>query len=294
MPNAAREPASPTCSPWPTLRKLPPGTLAAGRPEVRRLEPAGLPDHAQGRGARTKRQLRRVSASTPCATRWPTWQGPRCPQPFGGRYRQIMVYVDPLKLEAHQLSASWTSSATVNDANLILPAGDVRIGPRDYSLYANSQLDDTEEINRRMPLKAVGRSFRAGRRRRRGEGRSADSNERGARRRAAVRLPARSSSKAGDVRTPSRSSTESRTAVRGPRWMCPSSSSRGSFSTSRSSCGKRHRESHARGRHRPDADWRHDPAVSRQRASDRGGVPFHSACPHWRRFSRSALSGEER
>jgi len=30
--------------------------------------------------------------------------GASVPQPFGGRYRQIMVYVDPLKLESHQLS----------------------------------------------------------------------------------------------------------------------------------------------------------------------------------------------
>jgi hypothetical protein len=27
---------------------------------------------------------------------------------------------------------------TVNDANLILPAGDVRIGPFDYNIYANT------------------------------------------------------------------------------------------------------------------------------------------------------------
>ena len=31
-------------------------------------------------------------------------QGASVPQPFGGKYRQIMIYVDPLKLEAHQLS----------------------------------------------------------------------------------------------------------------------------------------------------------------------------------------------
>ena len=51
-----------------------------------------------------------------------------------------MVYVDPLKLEAHQLSVM-DVVRTVNDANLILPAGDVKIGPFDYNLYANSQID---------------------------------------------------------------------------------------------------------------------------------------------------------
>jgi multidrug efflux pump subunit AcrB len=43
----------------------------------------------------------------------------------------------------------------VNDSNLILPAGDVRIGPRDYNIYANAQLPNVDEINR-IPLKTVG------------------------------------------------------------------------------------------------------------------------------------------
>ncbi len=38
---------------------------------------------------------------------------------------------------------------------MILPAGDVRIGPRDYNLYTNSQLPSTADINR-LPLKTVG------------------------------------------------------------------------------------------------------------------------------------------
>ena len=67
--------------------------------------------------------------------------GASVPQPFGGRYRQIMVYVDPLKLEAHQLSVM-DVVRSVNGINLILPAGDMRIGPLDYNLYTNSQVDE--------------------------------------------------------------------------------------------------------------------------------------------------------
>jgi multidrug efflux pump subunit AcrB len=67
-----------------------------------------------------------------------------------------MVYVDPLKLEAHQLSVMDVVRA-VNDSNLILPAGDVRIGPFDYNIYANSQLRDIEDINH-LPLKTVGQA----------------------------------------------------------------------------------------------------------------------------------------
>jgi multidrug efflux pump subunit AcrB len=78
------------------------------------------------------------------------------PQPFGGRYRQIMVYVDPLKLESHQLSVM-DVVRTVNDNNLILPAGDVKIGPVDYNLYTNSQVPRATDINE-MPVKTVGQS----------------------------------------------------------------------------------------------------------------------------------------
>jgi multidrug efflux pump subunit AcrB len=65
-----------------------------------------------------------------------------------------MVYVDPLKLEAHNLSLM-DVVRSVNDSNLILPAGDVRIGPKDYNIYANSQVPTPELINE-LPLKSVG------------------------------------------------------------------------------------------------------------------------------------------
>jgi multidrug efflux pump subunit AcrB len=73
--------------------------------------------------------------------------------PFGGRYRQIMVYVDPLKLEAYKLSVM-DVVRTVNNANLILPAGDVKIGPYDYNLYVNSQVNDMKDLNE-VPLKTI-------------------------------------------------------------------------------------------------------------------------------------------
>ncbi len=80
--------------------------------------------------------------------------GASVPQPFGGRYRQIQIYVDPLKLEAHNMSLMDVVDS-VNASNLILPAGDVRIGTKDYNLYANSQVPSAEQINS-MPLKSSG------------------------------------------------------------------------------------------------------------------------------------------
>jgi multidrug efflux pump subunit AcrB len=80
--------------------------------------------------------------------------GAAVPQPFGGRWREIMLYADPFKLEARQLSLMDVVRA-MNDSNLILPAGDVQIGKYDYNIYANSQVDKVGDINR-VPLKLSG------------------------------------------------------------------------------------------------------------------------------------------
>jgi HAE1 family hydrophobic/amphiphilic exporter-1 len=82
--------------------------------------------------------------------------GASVPPAFGGKYRQIMVYIDPLKLEAHDLSVMDVVH-TVNEANLILPAGDVKIGPFDYNVYSNGQINLMKDLNL-VPLKTVGES----------------------------------------------------------------------------------------------------------------------------------------
>ena len=134
------------------LRKLPPGTLP---PVVLKFDASSLPVclitlKGQGLNETQLRDLGQYNVRNQVAN----VQGASVPQPFGGRYRQIMVYVDPLKLEAHELSVM-DVVRTVNDSNLILPAGDVKIGPVDYNLYTNSQLPNTAEINH-LPLKTVG------------------------------------------------------------------------------------------------------------------------------------------
>jgi hydrophobic/amphiphilic exporter-1 (mainly G- bacteria), HAE1 family len=136
------------------LRKLPPGTLP---PVVLKFDASSLPVclitlKGEGLNETQLRDLGQYNVRNQVAN----VPGASVPQPFGGRYRQIMVYVDPLKLQAHELSVM-DVVRTVNDSNLILPAGDVRIGPIDYNLYTNSQLPTTEEINH-LPLKTVGNS----------------------------------------------------------------------------------------------------------------------------------------
>src|SRR6266851_280746 len=134
------------------LRRLPPGTLP---PVVLKFDASSLPVclvtlKGQGISETRLRDLGQYSVRNQIAN----VPGASVPQPFGGRYRQIMVYVDPLKLEAHQLSPM-DVVRQINESNLILPAGDVKIGPFDYNLYSNSQAPSAAAINA-MPLKSVG------------------------------------------------------------------------------------------------------------------------------------------
>jgi HAE1 family hydrophobic/amphiphilic exporter-1 len=134
------------------LRRLPPGTLP---PVVLKFDASSLPVclvTLKGAGL-DETQLRDLGQFA-VRNQLANVQGASVPQPFGGRYRQIMVYVDPLKLEAYNLSVM-DVVRRVNDANLILPAGDVKIGPFGYNLYANSQIDVIKEIDR-IPLKSIG------------------------------------------------------------------------------------------------------------------------------------------
>ncbi|HET9792613.1 MAG TPA: efflux RND transporter permease subunit [Candidatus Angelobacter sp.] len=134
------------------LRRLPPGTLP---PVVLKFDASSLPVcliTLKGEGL-TETQLRDLGQYN-VRNQVANVPGASVPQPFGGKYRQIQVYVDPVKLQAHQLSLM-DVVRTVNNSNMILPAGDVRIGPKDFNIYTNSQLPSTEEINR-LPLKTVG------------------------------------------------------------------------------------------------------------------------------------------
>ena len=135
-----------------TLRYLPTGTLP---PVVMKFDASSLPVclvTLKGKNL-SEAQLRDLGQFT-IRNQMAGIPGASVPPAFGGRYRQIMVYVDPLKLEAHQLSVM-DVVRTVNEANLILPAGDVKIGPLDYSVYANSQINSMKDVNL-VPLKTVG------------------------------------------------------------------------------------------------------------------------------------------
>src|SRR6185503_19514855 len=137
------------------LRRLPPGTLP---PVVQKFDASSLPVcliTLRGEGL-TETALRDLGQFT-IRNQLAGVPGASVPQPFGGKYRQIMVYVDPAKLQAYQMSPMDVVRA-VNNANLILPSGDVKLGPYDYTLFTNSQFRNVPDINR-IPIKTAGSSM---------------------------------------------------------------------------------------------------------------------------------------
>ncbi|MGC2170746.1 MAG: efflux RND transporter permease subunit [Candidatus Sulfotelmatobacter sp.] len=137
------------------LKRLPPGTLP---PVVLKFDASSLPVAlvtVKGEGLNETQlhdyaqfQIRNQIAVVP---------GAEIPGVFGGIYRQIMVYVDPYKLYSRQLSLMDVVGA-VNNSNLILPAGDVKMGPYDYFVYSNSLVDNMKQLGE-LPLKVKGNSW---------------------------------------------------------------------------------------------------------------------------------------
>jgi multidrug efflux pump subunit AcrB len=137
------------------LKRLPPGTLP---PIVLKFDASSLPVclvTVKGEGL-DETQLHDL-AQFEIRNQIAVVNGAEIPAVFGGKYRQAMVYVDPYKLLSRQLSVMDVVNS-VNDSNLILPAGDVKIGPRDYYVYSNSLVKNVADLNS-LPLKTVGTSW---------------------------------------------------------------------------------------------------------------------------------------
>src|SRR5580692_1528517 len=86
-------------------------------------------------------------------TQLATIQGAAVPLPYGGKFRQVMVDINPDQLYAKQLSPVDISNALATQ-NLILPAGDAKIGDIDYQVKMNSSPKILSEMNR-IPIKIV-------------------------------------------------------------------------------------------------------------------------------------------
>ncbi|HLY51534.1 MAG TPA: efflux RND transporter permease subunit [Steroidobacteraceae bacterium] len=79
--------------------------------------------------------------------------GAEVPYPYGGKPRVIMADLDQQALQARGLTPADVSTA-LQSQNVILPAGDVKIGSLDYLVAMNNSPDVIEAINS-FPIKEI-------------------------------------------------------------------------------------------------------------------------------------------
>src|SRR6202140_2402274 len=80
-------------------------------------------------------------------------QGITLPTPAGGKYRQIMVDLDPSKLLAKGLTPLDVVNA-VNTQNLTLPSGTAKIDDKQYTIRTNATPSTIDDLNN-IPVKVV-------------------------------------------------------------------------------------------------------------------------------------------
>ena len=80
-----------------------------------------------------------------------TINGLTLPAPFGGKVRQVMVDLNPAKLQAKGLSARDVNNA-INAQNLTLPSGTAKIGDTEYRVKMNNSPDVLDALNN-VPIK---------------------------------------------------------------------------------------------------------------------------------------------
>src|SRR5271165_1363454 len=76
------------------------------------------------------------------------------PTPYGGKYRQIMVDLDPDALRAHGITPNDVLNA-VNAQSLTLPSGDAKMGDKQFIVRVNALAESIAGLNR-LPVKQVG------------------------------------------------------------------------------------------------------------------------------------------
>jgi multidrug efflux pump subunit AcrB len=133
------------------LRPLPPGTMP---PSIIKYDASSVPILQLGLQSDTMSEQELFDMGqnfirTPLAT----IQGASVPLPYGGRFRQVMVDLNPDQLYAKGMSAA-DVSAILGTQNLIFPAGTVKIADKDYQVRLNSSPRVLAELND-LPLRVV-------------------------------------------------------------------------------------------------------------------------------------------
>jgi len=133
------------------LRPLPPGTFP---PSIVKYDASAVPILQLGLESQTlsEQELFDLGQNF-IRTQLATIQGASVPLPYGGRFRNVMVDINPDALYAKQLSPADITTVMGNQ-NLILPAGTAKIGDRDYQIKLNSSPRILDEMNN-LPVKIV-------------------------------------------------------------------------------------------------------------------------------------------
>src|SRR5215475_11979007 len=126
------------------LRTFPPGSTP---PSVIKYDASSVPIIQLGLQSETMSEQELFDMGQNfIRTQLATIQGAAVPLPYGGRFRQVMVDLNPDQLYAKGLSASDVSSILGNQ-NLIFPAGTVKIADKDYQVKLNSSPRVLSEMN---------------------------------------------------------------------------------------------------------------------------------------------------
>ncbi|HTX36156.1 MAG TPA: efflux RND transporter permease subunit [Bryobacteraceae bacterium] len=133
------------------LRIFPPGTTP---PNILKYDASSVPILQLGLASKTlsEQELFDLGLNF-LRTSLATIQGAAIPLPYGGKFRQVMVDLNPEAMYAKQLSPADVSNALGNQ-NLILPAGDAKIGDKDYQVKLNSSPRVLDDMNN-LPVKVV-------------------------------------------------------------------------------------------------------------------------------------------
>jgi multidrug efflux pump subunit AcrB len=140
-----------TASAQTLLRTMPPGMFP---PNIIKYDASSVPVLLIGLSSKTLSEQEVFDyGQNFIRTGLATIQGSSVPLPYGGKFRQVMVDLDPDSMYAKGVSATDVSNS-LNLQNLILPAGDAKFGDRDYNIKLNSSPRLLNELND-LPVRVV-------------------------------------------------------------------------------------------------------------------------------------------
>ncbi len=133
------------------LRVVPPGTFP---PAILKYDASSVPILQLGLSSPTLTETDLFDyGQNFVRTQLATVEGASIPLPYGGKSPQVMVDLNPSALYAKQLSATDVSQALASQ-NLILPAGTIKVGKREYLVRLNASPEFVDALND-LPIKTV-------------------------------------------------------------------------------------------------------------------------------------------